>query len=212
MAHFATEEWADFARKRTTPEFEATMQAHLDDGCSACVDTARILQGVMELAGKLNSYRPSESCVRLVKALYNIVPRQAAQYRAVELMRLVFPAFPALVAEGLRASEIPNPHFLFQREDLLLDVQVEVRLESGRASMVGQLMDPSRPGRSFADRTITLMRQNTELARAVTNRFGEFHLEFKPAEDMMLAIDLEGEPLLVTPLPSFTSATTRDSI
>jgi hypothetical protein len=212
MAHFATEEWVDFARKRVTPECEATMQAHLDAGCSACVDTLRIWQGVIEMAGTLNAYRPTESAVRLAKALYHIVPRQGVVHRAVELMRLVFPAFPALVAEGLRASEVPNPHFLFQREDLLLDVQVEVRPESGRASMVGQLMDPSQPGRSFSERTITLMRRNTELARAVTNRFGEFHVEFKPAEDMMLTIDLEGEPLLVTPLPSFTTAMTREQI
>ena len=51
------------------------------------------------------------------------------------------------------------------------------------------------------------MRQDTELARGVTNQFGEFHLEFTPAEDVTLVIDLEGESLQVKPLPSFSPAT-----
>jgi len=207
MAHFTTEEWADFARKRVTPECESRMQAHLEAGCSACVDTMQVWLKVMEAASSLNAYNPPEGSVRLAKSLYHVVPPQAARNRRVEVVHLLFPAFPVLLAEGLRAAELSNRHFLFQRGDLLLDVQVDLRPESGRASLAGQLMDPVQPSNKFVERTIALMRENTELARAVTNQFGEFHMEFTPAEDVVLVIDLESESLLVTPLPSFVPAT-----
>jgi hypothetical protein len=204
--HFDTEEWADFARKRGTLESEARMQAHLEAGCRACVDTLQVWLKVMEAAGSLNVYNPPEGDVRLIKSLYHLVSPQASRYRRVEVARLL-PAFPAPLAEGLRASELANRHFLFQRGDLLLDVQIELRPESRRASMTGQIMDRVQPGTRFAERTIALMCENTELARAATNQFGEFHLEFTPAEDLMLVIDLESESLLVTALPSFVPAT-----
>lgn len=207
MVHFNTEEWADFAGKRVTLESGARMQAHLEAGCTACVNTLQVWQNVMETAGSLNAYTPPEGSVRLAKSLYRIVPPQPARHRRVEVVRLLFPAFPVLLAEGLRAAESSVRHFLFQRGDLFLDVQVEWRSESGRASMVGQIMDPVQPSTKFAERAIALMRDDTELVRGVTNQFGEFHLEFTPAEDVTLVIDLEGESLQVKPLPSFSPAT-----
>lgn len=206
MVHFGTEEWADFARKRVTLECEARMQAHLEAGCSTCVDTLQVWLKVMEAAGNLNVYNPPEGGVRLVKSLYPIVSPQASRYRHVEVARLL-PAFPVPLAEGLRASGFSSRHFLFQKGNLLLDVQIELRPESGRASMAGQIVDRAQPGTRFAERSIALMRENTELARAVTNQFGEFHLEFTPAEDVVLVVELEGESLLVTALPSFSPAT-----
>ena len=205
--HFNTEEWADFACKRVTLESGARMQSHLEAGCTACADTLQVWQNVMEAAGSLNAYTPPEGSVRLAKSLYRIVPPQAAWHRRVQVVRLLFPAFPVLLAEGLRAAESSVRHFLFQRRDLFLDVQVEWRSESGRASMVGQIMDPVQPSTRFAERSIALMREDTELARGVTNQFGEFHLEFTPAEDVTLVIDLEDESLQVKPLPSFSPAT-----
>jgi hypothetical protein len=152
-------------------------------------------------------YGPPESGVRFAKALYHLAPPPTSPGLRVEVARLVFPAFHDLAAQGVRAAALSKRHFLFQRGDLLLDVQIELRPESGRVSMAGQLLDPVHPSNRFAERPVSLVCENSELARAVTNQFGEFHVEFKPAEDVMLVINLESESLLVTPLPSFVLAT-----
>jgi hypothetical protein len=117
------------------------------------------------------------------------------------LARLIEPAVLDLAAEGVRAVEFYRRHFLFQRGGLLLDVQIEFQPDSGWISLAGQILDPRQPSSKFGDRLVTLMSDNAELARAVSNQFGEFHMEFRPAENVMLVINLEGDSLLVTPLP-----------
>jgi hypothetical protein len=118
---------------------------------------------------------------------------------------LAVPRFPLEFAAGLRSTKLSNRHFLFQRDDLLLDVQVELQ-DSGVASLAGQIMNPVRPTGKLAGKNISLMHDNVELGRAITNQFGEFQLEFTPVEDAMLVIEVEDESLLVTPLPSFVGA------
>lgn len=203
--HFRTEEWADFARGRVIPAAEEAMQAHLNSGCSACQETLRVWQRVIETAGNWQAHEPPERGVRLAKSLYHLAPPQKNRYRQIQLARLAAPLFaePFRTAEGLRTSELSSRHFLFQDGELLLDVQVELRTGSGLTSLAGQVISPDQPGGGFAGKTITLMRDHTELARATTNYFGEFHLEFRPVDCAVLAIDLEGESLLIVPLPSF---------
>ena len=49
--------------------------------------------------------------------------------------------------------------------------------------------------------------EQEELARATTNEFGEFQLEFSPADGLLLTVSLKGESLMVSALPAYTSAT-----
>jgi hypothetical protein len=208
MIHFTPEEWADFARQRVSRECEAFMQDHLEAGCDVCVHTLQLWLGVLEVASTLNIHNPPESGVRFAKALYRVVSPQASRDLRVEVARLVFPTFHDMIAQGVRAADFYKRHFLFQRGELLLDVQIELRPETGMVSMAGQLLDPLQPSSRFGERQVSLVCESAELARAVTNQFGEFHLEFKPAEDVMLVINLESESLLVTPLPPFVLSTT----
>ena len=202
MTHFGPEEWADFARRNMTVEDEARMQDHLETGCEACVQTLQLWLGVLEVASGLNVYSPPDSGLRFVKALYRAFPPQRPRDVRVDVARLVIPQLVQPSLEGVRAPEGERRHFMFQRGNLLLDVQIEARPDEGRISMAGQILDPVAPSGRFGERPVTLLSEDAELAKALTNQFGEFHLEFGAADDLILVIQLESESLLVTPLPS----------
>ena len=199
MTHFGPEQWADFARRNLPEPDEAAMQQHLESGCESCVQTLLIWLGVLEVATGLNVYSPPDGGVRCVKALYRAFPAHASS--RFDVPRLLIPWLEP--AEGLRSEEFVRRHFVFQRDNLLLDVQIDPRPESGDISMAGQILDPVAPSGRFGERRVVLLSEDAELAQALTNRFGEFHLEFGPAGDLMLVIQLETQSLLVTPLPSF---------
>ena len=208
MTHFGPEAWADFARRNLPPDDELRMQEHLESGCLGCVETLNVWLGVLEVAAGLNVYSPPERGLRFIKALYRAFPSQRPASSHVDVARLVIPALtPA--PEGIRSAEAARRHFVFQRGNVLLDVQIDLDPETGEISLAGQLIDPIIHNGRYSGRTVTLLSEDAEVVRTETNEFGEFHMEFGVAADLMLVIQLEAESLLVTPLPSFVLAPTK---
>ena len=182
------------------------MQVHLESGCVSCARTFQVWLSVLEVAAGLDTYTPPERGVRFVKALYHVCPPRKTTNLRLAVSRMVFPAGAGAIPTGLRADEFSRRHFLFQRDNLVLDVHVEVAPGSRRISMAGQIMDTVAPSVRFADRPVILMSGKTEMVKASTNQFGEFHLEIEPADDLMLVIHLGEDSVLVTPLPSLVTA------
>src|ERR1051326_5583012 len=205
MSHYTPEQWADFARRNLASEDELKMEQHLESGCAACVQTLKIWLGVLEVATGLNLYTPPDDGVHFIKALYRALPLQKSAEGRVDVVHLLLPAF-ARGAEGVRSPGAKHRHFVFQRENVLLDVQIELRPDTGKTSMAGQILDPVTPSGRFAARSALLLSEEEELAKATTNEFGEFQLEFAAASDLMLVIHLDPEALLVTPIPAFVLA------
>jgi len=201
MSHFEIEQWADFARRNLPPHEETSMQEHLESGCSRCVETLQTWLGVLEVATGLNMFTPPEGGLRFLRALYRAFPPTAS--RQVDVSRLVLPAYAQ--AEGVRSAP-GRRHFMFQRDNVLLDLQVEQVPDTPSLSMAGQVQDPISPSDRFGGRLVCLLAEESEVAHTYTNTFGEFEVEFVPAGDLMLVIHLEAKALLVTPLPSFALA------
>jgi hypothetical protein len=208
MTHFGPEAWADFARRNLSPEDEHRMQEHLESGCRGCVQTLHLWLGVLDVATGLNVYNPPERGLRFMKALYRAFPPQRCAGSRFDVTRLVLPPFlPA--TEGVRSTEPAHRHFVFQRGNVLLEIDIDLHPDSGEISMAGQLMDPVAPASRFDDRLVTLLSENSELVHTHTNQFGEFQMEFHSAADLLLVIHLEAQAVLVTPLPSFVLARTQ---
>jgi len=206
MTHFGLEASADFARRNLPPAEELSMQDHLDSGCRDCVEALQVWLGVLEVATGLDVYSPPEGGLGFVKALYRAFPPSHGETGRIDVARLVIPT-GATAVEGLRGTTGPR-HFVFQRGNVLLDVEIDVDQESGAISLAGQLMDPIAPGSRFSERSVIVLSEDAEVARTETNAFGEFHLGFSAVGDLILVIQLEPGSMLVTPLPSFVIATT----
>jgi len=199
--HFSSEEWVDFARALAPAPDAALMQRHLHEGCRPCTYEAHVWERVAEVARRESRYTPPPGAVRCAKSLYRMFPPEKSAGLKIILARLFLPSTPRMAMAGVRGVLSLSPHLLFKRGDLMLDLLIEPREERDLVSMAGQINGPAADRRSFGSRPVALLRGRDELARAVTNQFGEFHLDFAPSDDLMLVVDLHREIFLVSPLP-----------
>jgi hypothetical protein len=198
--HFSLEEWADFGRGRTPSDARAIMAQHLGDGCPPCAAVLELWSDVLQMAGREHTFEPPANAVRCAKALFGAFQPLKARHMSFRLAHLAGFGQPAM--EGVRGAGPAASHFLFREGTLLLDMHLQPRAASDLVSMVGQVMDSTRPDRPFENQPVALVRDRDALASTRTNEFGEFHLEFKPDEDLLLTIELEDKWFLVSRLPS----------
>jgi anti-sigma factor RsiW len=198
--HFSLEEWADYGRGRSSAEDRARMEQHLQKGCPACSRTLALWTGVLETASREDTFEPPKDVLRCAKALYSAFPAARSQGLSLRIAQLAGFGQPAM--EGVRAAGAPGTHFLFRHNDLMLDMRIESKPASNAVSVRGQVVDASQLNVRLDNRAVSVLRQADALARTTTNEYGEFSLEFKPEEDLVLIIELENKSYLVSHLPA----------
>jgi hypothetical protein len=207
MTHYSLEEWSDFARNRISSESMAEMQSHLDSGCAVCAQVSGMWMSVLEVASRESGFEAPEPGVRHAKAIYSIVGPQRAESLPVRFARLVFSSFAEPLREGVRGGDASTCHLLFEEGNWLLDLHLKPQAERRLVSVAGQILERLQSEPAYDGHTVAVLRENVELARAATNEFGEFQLEFSPADDLMLAVNLKGESVMVSALPAYPGAT-----
>jgi hypothetical protein len=206
MKHYSLEEWADFARRRTSGESAAEMQSHLDEGCAACAEVSGLWSSVLEVASRETGLEAPESGVGYAKSIYAIAGPPKADSLPVRFARLVFSSFAEPLREGIRSSEASTCHLLFEEGNWLLDVHLKPHAERRLVSVAGQILERSLSAPAYDGHSVAVLCEKVELARGTTNEFGEFQLEFSPRDHMMLTVNLKGESLMVSALPAYTGA------
>lgn len=197
-SHFSSEEWADFARCRMAPERLSRMEQHLERGCKTCLETLQIWNGVLVAAAREEAFKPPETALRCAKALYSAFRPQPARRFSLSIAHMV--RFPQTALQGVRGTG-PAGHLLFREGPLQLDIQLKTRSDSEAVAMIGQLMDSEHSDRCYGNRPVAVMREEAVLAQTTTNNFGEFLLEFKADEGLLLMIELENTSYLVSHIP-----------
>ena len=104
---------------------------------------------------------------------------------------------------GVRRRDVTSRHQLYEAGDLTIDVLVE-RRRGPRALLVGQLASRLDPLKPFPAVTVFLTSGDELLGRALSNRDGEFQLEFEPRRRMSLSIPV-GEDLVELPVDRRTT-------
>lgn len=89
---------------------------------------------------------------------------------------------------GIRASVVSGRQFLYRIGSVYVDVQVDRSANSDRASLVGQMLDSSRPGQPMVGISVALLDKRQNLARTSSNHNGEFQFEFDLRSNLKLAI------------------------
>ncbi len=191
MSHFTTEDWADFARGLASADQKTAMQMHLDKGCGKCAGVLRLWQEILVLAARESSYQPPESAVRNIKASYVLEGNRKALPRGAQIAKLIFDSFRQPLPEGIRNIGPRARQLLYRAGKFAIDL----RLDSGpdRASLVGQVMDSTRPDQGVADVPVTLFKSRTRVLKTVTNRLGEFHFELEDPNGLRVWIGVDQE-------------------
>jgi hypothetical protein len=68
-----------------------------------------------------------------------------------------------------------------------------VNREASRMSLLGQLLNRTAPSAPPAGMPVLLMAGDKVVARAVTNEFGEFTMDYRPRKNLRLCVPMQTE-------------------
>jgi len=194
MKHFSEASWADFVRKQVSADTRMRMQQHIDDGCKRCKSTLQIWQGVLAVAEKEITFTPPADVVRVVKSQFAALNPQASRG-----VRLIFDSMLQPVIAGLRGS-VAARQFLYETDVYYIDLRLEPRSAKDRVCLVGQVLHRTGEERAAQGVAVRLRDGKLPIAKASTNRLGEFQLEFSASGGLCVSIGRGRQNDIVLPL------------
>ena len=186
MSHFDIGAWTDFARGCAAEADRAAMEAHLASGCRRCRGTVDLLQRVVVAVKAEGLIEPPADVVHYAKAISALQrPRTSGTWTVA---RLVYDSLRQPLPAGLRADAQAARHAVFETGDLFIDLRVEREQDRLAMQLVGQLTHRADPNRMMSVSPVLLLDRKAVIGHAVTNRFGEFQMDYPPGRDLRLCI------------------------
>lgn len=200
MKHFSPEEWVDFANQTASHERAQVMQKHLETGCSKCAQQAMLWQKVRALATAETAYQPPEGTVRAANALFGVASTAGRKKAKTGIVELLFDSFSQPALAGVRTVGAGTRQMLYRAESFQIDMQIEAKPGGGHVLVTGQVLDVNRPEMIRRGLPVTLSNRRGSVVQAVTNEFGEFHVEIENSGDLELSLRGDSEGLIVISL------------
>jgi hypothetical protein len=204
--HFSEQSWADYVRGVADASEQPAMVAHLAEGCPRCERTVGLFWQYGNLAEAERLYEPPEAAVRQARALFQTRTARPQPRWLVSFARLVYDSSRAPLPAGVRASTQPG-QALYDAGDYVMDVQLfgERRGEgrgglAGGLVLLGQILD-RRPDAGTVPEIPVMVRAGRELlASTLSNKRGEFHLQFPPRPGLALHVWVAADRQVEIPL------------
>jgi hypothetical protein len=188
VSHFDISDWADFARGCAADAERAAMEAHLAGGCRRCRATVDLVQRVVVAVRADGLQEPPANVVRCAKAISALQrPRATGGWG---LARLVYDSLRQPLPAGIRTDAHPARHAAFEAGHLLVELRLEREPDQPLMRMVGQLTRRDDPAQVVTASPVLLLTPNEVVAHAVSNRLGEFQMDYPPSRDLRLRIAL----------------------
>ncbi|PYV18833.1 MAG: hypothetical protein DMG21_03890 [Acidobacteria bacterium] len=115
---------------------------------------------------------------------------------------ILFDSFRRPAPPGTRGSSGSTRQFAYQHDDVIVDIAIEPVAESGRISLVGQIMDRRSGKGPNISLPVTLTSRKGPVARAQTNPMGEFVFEFEFVPDVEMEFQTDAGTWVLIQLPS----------
>jgi hypothetical protein len=208
MSHYAIDQWVDFSRGLLGGENRAQMLAHLDTGCTACAELSEFTSNLTPTCARAAEVRVPDSALRLARAIF---PYRASdqQRRGSRIpVELMFDSFLVPSPAGLRATWQVGWQGLYRAGDCSVDLRIEPELKSSRAAVIGQITNHTLPEEDMGNLSVRLVSGKTVIAETLSNRFGEFQLEYEERAQLKLCISLADSGVIQLPLKKLTSEQT----
>jgi hypothetical protein len=204
MEHFSERPWADFVRGISGPEISGNIRAHLAEGCSKCETALDAWSRVRRLASEEGAYAPPENLVRLAKLAFDSKPAHQPKTSTLAnwtLASLTFDSFAQPLPAGVRSAALSAWQVVYEAEALTVDLRFGHRAQSKTIHLVGQVFDKRAVRVWQTDATIELSTEHGQLvATTAVNAMGEFHIEFKPQDQLWLSVKAAGRNTVRIPL------------
>lgn len=187
MKHYKLVRWADYARNLVSPEERAEMEAHLE-GCALCRRRSGTFEKIVPIANAEARLVVSEAEVRSAKAIFVLQLPERVSILPRLRSALLFDSFREPLPAGVRSQHRVTRQTLYHAGEYSLDLRLEHEWGSRRVILVGQIASRTEPDKAMAGVPVSLLSGNRVLARAVSNQFGEFSLDYVPQGHLQLHI------------------------
>jgi hypothetical protein len=190
MKHFNIWQWTDFARGLVESGADrSAMEMHLSSPCPRCERIVNVLRAVAVTARAEATFEPPERAIRYAQTIYSLYGPEKVSFPRL-IARLVYDSGRAPLPVGMRAQNRLSRHALYEAGSYSLDVQLEQQPGSGLVSLTGQLADRNKPATSTANLPVLLIERKSLITSTLSNRLGEFHLEYPLARNLRLQVPL----------------------
>lgn len=201
MKHYSSQDWADFARDVVGREQQAGMQRHLETGCRKCAGNLGLWRRVHDIAQRQTAIQPPDNVVRTIKGMYSIYGFGKAPTGKVAIARLIFDSLQTPLPTGVRSTSAAPRQVLYGAGDHRIDLRFEPAIDSQKVSVMGQILDSTRPEQALGALLIALRKgRHQVLSESWTNQHGEFNFECPLEGGLQLRIKLPDKTEVVVPL------------
>ena len=208
MKHLAPETLAEFIRRILPSAQQEAVNQHLLS-CSRCSGLIDFFREIISVHSREAAYVPSAGVVRIVKAYFRTQEFAPARSK----IELLFDSVSKLAPAGARAasavSAIPKQQLLYRIGTIYIDMALGKQTNSDRTSLIGQMLDSSRPGSPPAGVPVILMSRGRSVARTASNDYGEFQFEFVAQRDLELAVAVNRDKPVCLPIATTPASTSR---
>jgi hypothetical protein len=215
MKHYVIEEWVDFSRGLVTEAERERMRAHLVAGCAECLELSEFTTRLAAACTSLKKVEVPESAMRLARAIFPVRAQDRPRRGSRIPIELIFDSFLAPAPAGLRATWQIGWQGLYRAGECSVDLRIEPELKSPRASVIGQITNHVAPEAEMGNLPVSLRAGKQVIAETLSNRFGEFQLEYEQQSRLKLWIDLGHSRTIQVPLKKLisdqTAAKSRES-
>jgi hypothetical protein len=206
MKHYALDQWVDFSRGLAAAEDQIRMDQHLAEGCAWCQQQADFCVRLTGACQRLETQDVPEWVLRLAKAIFPVRVADRPRRGTRLPVELIFDSFLVPAPAGLRATWQIGWQGLYRAGDCSLDVRIEPELHSNSAALIGQVSNHHLPDAEMGNLPVCLMAGKSVVAQTLSNRFGEFQMEYEQQFQLKLRIYLqEGSKTIQVPLKRLTS-------
>lgn len=192
MNHYELIDWVDYARGLLDPVRQASMHHHLSSACGQCNHAAGMFRKVARAAEADARYRVPESEVHCAKAIFVLQQPERVQVLPGIVSQLIYDSFREPLPAGMRAQHRISRQTVYTAGDYHLDLWMEHERGSARVILVGQVADRKEPTRAMGNIPVVLLSRNKVIAHAISNDFGEFHLDYTPQRHLRLCVPVRG--------------------
>jgi hypothetical protein len=191
LTHYDQARWVDFVRGLIAGSERHAMQAHLDSGCRRCHPVVQRFRTLAEVTSGDSKWEAPEGVVQTAKAFFALQRPEKVHILPRVLARLVFDSFRDPLPAGVRMQHRLSRQALYEAGRYSVDVRLEHEKGSRRVTLLGQIGDREQPGQGLADVPVWLVSGKRVLARALSNTFGEFQMDYEPARRLRLYVPVE---------------------
>jgi hypothetical protein len=118
---------------------------------------------------------------------------------------MIFDSLLMPATAGLRSSWQVGWQGLYRAGDCSVDLRIEPELKSSRAAVIGQITSHVLPAVEMGNLPVSLRAGKLVVAETVSNRFGEFQMEYEQQTQLKLCISFRDSKSIQVPLKKFTS-------